>query len=473
MTGTKIKTNRIGSEPANDRIRPGGAIRALLGLDLLGAAASSFAALTIRFAGAPPWQNVEPYVYTFAVLLAVRLFAAYASGLYDFRHKLTTVDHGFAAVGAAFWGVATGYLMLTGISFYYRPEWELSRWVALLDFLLLAAWFAASRSAALAWLRRRGYELRLALVGDPTACRELAQEVHREAPVSIRLAGYYTTSESHQDSGALGSMTNPGTAAELELADQIILAGIDPSLTVAPVTLSRIDPRKTEFFLFPGLDLSLLAGTRIMRVAGLPVVPLRSAYLYSAYRPIKRIADVLGAVVLLIAALPVMAVAAAAIRWTSPGPALFVQDRVGLNGSSFRMIKLRTMIPNAEANSGAILSTEGDPRITPLGRILRRYRIDELPQLWNVLRGEMSFVGPRPERREFVDQFVQENPLYEWRFQVRPGLTGLAQIHGRYDTDYKHKLRYDLVYINTVSFPTDARILYATIRTVLTGQGAL
>ncbi|MEX2015390.1 MAG: sugar transferase, partial [Candidatus Hydrogenedentales bacterium] len=123
--------------------------------------------------------------------------------------------------------------------------------------------------------------------------------------------------------------------------------------------------------------------------------------------------------------------------------------------------------------SGPVLATANDPRITPVGRMLRRMRIDEIPQLWNVLRGDMSLVGPRPERADFIARFTQETPLYERRFLVKPGLTGLAQIHGRYDTDYAQKLRYDLIYINTLSLQTDLRILLATIRTVLTARGAV
>lgn len=162
-----------------------------------------------------------------------------------------------------------------------------------------------------------------------------------------------------------------------------------------------------------------------------------------------------------------------AIALTSPGGIIFTQERVGWRGRPFRVYKLRTMRADAEAESGPILAKEGDARITLIGGMLRRWRIDEIPQLWNVIRGEMSLVGPRPERQTFVDQFLQENPLYERRLAMRPGLTGLAQIHGRYDTDYAQKLRYDLLYINSASTLQDLRILLATIQTVLTARGAL
>ena len=131
------------------------------------------------------------------------------------------------------------------------------------------------------------------------------------------------------------------------------------------------------------------------------------------------------------------------------------------------------MRADAEEETGPVLATEDDDRVTPIGRWLRRWRIDEIPQLINVIRGEMSLVGPRPERQEFVDKFLEENPLYERRLAMRPGLTGLAQIHGRYDTDYAQKLRYDLLYINSASILLDLRILLATVQTVLTARGAI
>ncbi len=144
-----------------------------------------------------------------------------------------------------------------------------------------------------------------------------------------------------------------------------------------------------------------------------------------------------------------------------------------MRGAMFRLYKLRTMVADAEAETGPALAIRSDPRVTRLGGVLRKFRVDEIPQLWNVLRGEMSLVGPRPERKEFVEQFIKENPLYERRLLVKPGLTGLAQIHGRYDTAYAHKLRYDLIYVNTVSLLVDLRILIATVRIVLTGHGAV
>lgn len=183
---------------------------------------------------------------------------------------------------------------------------------------------------------------------------------------------------------------------------------------------------------------------------------------------------VLGAAGLLIA-LPVMAVVAVLVKLTSPGPVLFRQRRVGLNGAVFTVFKFRSMFNNAEARTGAVWATRDDPRITPLGKWLRRLRLDELPQLFNVVRGEMSIVGPRPERPEFVEILQEKIPYYAQRNCVKPGITGWAQINYKYgDTveDSLMKFEFDLYYIKNLAVSLDLYIIFNTVKTMLLGRGA-
>jgi lipopolysaccharide/colanic/teichoic acid biosynthesis glycosyltransferase len=180
----------------------------------------------------------------------------------------------------------------------------------------------------------------------------------------------------------------------------------------------------------------------------------------------KAAIDLILAAVLLVLAAPVMLIAAVLVRLTSSGPALYSQTRVGLHGMVFRIYKLRTMYHECEAVSGIQWATAHDPRVTPLGRILRRTHIDELPQLWNVLRGEMSLVGPRPERPEFVAKLGRDVAGYMERLRVRPGVTGLAQIQLPPDTDIdsvRRKLIYDLHYIHHRGLWLDFRIIVGTV----------
>jgi lipopolysaccharide/colanic/teichoic acid biosynthesis glycosyltransferase len=153
-------------------------------------------------------------------------------------------------------------------------------------------------------------------------------------------------------------------------------------------------------------------------------------------------------------------------------PVFFTQERVGRDLEPFDVMKFRTMVRNAESLSGPVFAEEADPRVTPLGRFLRAYRIDELPQLVNIVRGEMSFVGPRPERPYFVEQHLRDIPGYRERFRIKPGVTGLAQVSGGYATTPERKLKYDLIYMYHQNLLMDVQILVETVRVVLTGRGA-
>jgi lipopolysaccharide/colanic/teichoic acid biosynthesis glycosyltransferase len=184
------------------------------------------------------------------------------------------------------------------------------------------------------------------------------------------------------------------------------------------------------------------------------------------YLPIRAVAEFFVALGLLALAAPVMLVCALLVRLTSRGPALYAQTRLGRDGRPYRIYKLRTMYHNCERTSGPRWSTAGDPRITPFGRFLRASHLDELPQLFNVLRGEMSLVGPRPERPEFIPALEEAIPRYRDRLLVRPGVTGLAQVQLPADTDLasvRRKLAYDLYYVRCVSPWLDLRILAGTL----------
>ncbi|XRG78470.1 sugar transferase [Rossellomorea sp. GAMAL-10_SWC] len=189
------------------------------------------------------------------------------------------------------------------------------------------------------------------------------------------------------------------------------------------------------------------------------------------YSFIKRTLDIVFASLAFVISLPFVLFFIALIKIDSPGPALFIQERVGLNGKIFNIYKLRTMRMDAEINGPQWASTD-DPRITKLGHFLRKTRIDELPQFVNVLRGDMSLVGPRPERAFFLVKFNHEVPGFTNRLTVKPGLTGWAQVNGGYELTPKEKLVLDLHYIEHRSIMLDIKIMFKTIKVVLTGEGA-
>src|SRR3989338_461139 len=190
---------------------------------------------------------------------------------------------------------------------------------------------------------------------------------------------------------------------------------------------------------------------------------------------VKRAFDCVAAILGTIILSPLLLLTAMVVKLTSKGPIFYSQTRVGQDGHHFNMYKFRTMKVDAEKDTGPVWAAANDNRITPVGGFLRKMHIDELPQLFNIVRGEMSLIGPRPERPVFVEKFKEEIPNYEQRLAVKPGITGLAQVWHRYDEtieDVKKKLRYDLLYIRRMCFWADFSILLRTVRVVVTGEGA-
>ena len=201
---------------------------------------------------------------------------------------------------------------------------------------------------------------------------------------------------------------------------------------------------------------------------------LASLVLRRRFILVKEVVDRVLGLIGLVGFLPLLALCGVLIKLTSAGPVFFVQRRVGKDGKIFGILKLRTMVTNAEVKTGPIWAQQNDPRVTWIGRILRASHFDEVPQLVNVLKGEMSIVGPRPERPIFVEQFREKIPNYDERLRVKPGITGLAQVYHRYDEtlrDVKRKLAYDLLYIERMCLMVDIAILFLTVRR-LTGKGA-
>lgn len=210
------------------------------------------------------------------------------------------------------------------------------------------------------------------------------------------------------------------------------------------------------------------SGAELDKIDDIPLFRPQALRLTLEVRALKRLLDLSVALCGLVCALPLILLTALSVKISDRGPILYSQVRTGRNGKVFRVYKFRTMRVDAEKYSGPMLAQENDPRITPLGRFLRAVRLDELPQIWNVLIGDMSIVGPRPERPFFVEQFAKEMPEYTYRHNVKPGITGLAQVYGKYNTTPFDKLVYDLVYIQRCNILTDLKIIIQTVKVLFT-----
>ncbi|API89869.1 UDP-phosphate galactose phosphotransferase [Marinilactibacillus sp. 15R] len=221
---------------------------------------------------------------------------------------------------------------------------------------------------------------------------------------------------------------------------------------------------KTKLFLNTSFENMILVNPNMMSIEDESVIEVSNFQIPPEDDLIKRMVDIAVSLVLTVIASPIMLITALLIKATSKGPVFYKQIRITKDQREFNILKFRTMSATAEKDSGPVLATANDARVTTIGKYLRSLRIDELPQLINVLKGDMSLVGPRPERPFFVDQFNEENPYYYLRHNVRAGITGYAQVYGKYATDFNSKLNFDLVYIKKYSFILDIKILLQTIK---------
>lgn len=329
-------------------------------------------------------------------------------------------------------------------------------------------------------LRLRGIGVfRTLLVGTGERAEMLLAYLRRNPGLGFRIEGCLGFVRKH-DSQHANHVPILGSAVSLRSVlrhrrFQVILLAPDPEDERLLGRLTRL-LRETRIRTFIAADqYRLLVGeVKPTRIPGHPLVDVRPELLSAVERTLKRMTDlVLGGVILIVSA-PIWILLTAIIPLDSRGPVFYSQMRVGVNGRTFRLLKFRSMVQNAERLTGPVLTQQDDPRVTRVGRFIRRMRLDELPQLLNVIAGHMSLVGPRPERAEFVERFVKEIPLYERRLNVKPGLTGWSQVHLRYDSTADQtaiKLQHDFFYIENMSLPLDLRILFMTLFVILRGEG--
>lgn len=249
--------------------------------------------------------------------------------------------------------------------------------------------------------------------------------------------------------------------------DEVIIAYAPTWQQRLAETLIRNGHRRVQVKMVPSIVEVVLNDPAVNRVGDIPVVDITPRLPSRRLLIAKRVFDVVFASLALLISFPFLLIAAVAIKISSQGPIIYKQERVGKDGKVFYIFKLRTMVQDAEKHTGPVLATERDPRITPVGRILRATKMDEVPQFVNVLLGHMSVVGPRPERPKFVEEYKEKIPHYDERHRVKPGITGLAQVMGGYHTKVHEKLRYDLMYIYHMSLKRDIKIILLTIWTIL------
>lgn len=419
-----------------------------------------------------PADRLEFFHVYWPLVVAVQGAALYFFGLYDPPQGRSWVDRARRLTPA----VLLQPLALGAYFFLMERTFPRSVLVlyGVLDFAALLAWRAASHTGL------RVAPVRVAIVGCGSGAAELAGRIREHETHGLQVAGWVTApgeTAGEEASPELGPRLGgldvlPGLVAS-GAVDEVVIAATDTAWKTRLLDdLARGSSRaRGTVLLLPGPFESLIGRMRYRWVRDLPLIEVVRDSEWRLYRPLKRGFDLAAGSLMLLLAAPVLGACALLIRATSSGPVLYRQERVGRGLQRFTLWKLRTMRVGAEAASEEIMARPGDPRLTPAGAFLRRMRLDELPQLFNVLAGSMSLVGPRPERPGFVARYLEEIPGYAERFAVAPGLTGLAQVNGEYHSSAQNKLRYDLAYIANWSLWLDLAILVRTVKIVLTSRG--
>jgi exopolysaccharide biosynthesis polyprenyl glycosylphosphotransferase len=415
-------------------------------LDLLVVVACAWGAILFTSPAARPSRML--FVHLLPLLACCALLCFAVAGLYRLWSRRTLADL-LSTLLLAQVLYATVWMALCG----WEPQWAVARRVLLLATLL--QWLAL---IALRTLLR-------ALVRGARRCEAavlVASDLHRAAALRLKFAG---EASAWIEIDAILSAEDFLSLPPATVLWQTVL--VEQRTRLKNEIVHRAASLGKSVLLVPDVAELWTVGAHLLSVDDQLLFRLSPPHLPPALRALKRLSDGASAVFLLVLTAPVLLAAALAVRLGSRGPVFYAQTRVGANGRLFTLYKLRTMIVNAEASTGPVLAERGDGRVTAVGRLLRATRLDELPQLANVLLGSMSLVGPRPERPHFVEQFSARIPGYELRHAVKPGLTGLAQVSGGYATSAEHKLRFDLVYIYNYSLWLDLEIVFRTLLTLL------
>jgi exopolysaccharide biosynthesis polyprenyl glycosylphosphotransferase len=467
--------------------------RRLFAIDAVGVLAAVAVAQLVRFGGLPAGtaQTYRGFDYTvISVIIVVGWMAALAvngarsprvigSGAEEYRRvwlATITVFGAVAIVSMVFkLEIARGYLMLA------LPVGVVA--------LMLGRWIAR-RAVASARQKHGRCITRLLVVGNPHAIRDLTKSLARDGQSEYEVVGACVPSGFHRkaiDVPGVGSI--PTFGDEHDVADAVVLTG---SQAVAVTATEHLDGRgmRNLSWQLEKLDVDLMvspgvvdvAGPRLtMRpVAGLPLIHVEKPQYKGAKRFQKRLFDIAFSSLVLLLSSPILVAVAIAVRMTSPGPVFYRSERIGLDGKPFEMIKFRTMVQDADKQvdslaalndfeGGVLFKIRSDPRVTPVGRLLRKYSIDEIPQFLNVLKRDMSVVGPRPPLANEVKTYDDH---VRRRLLVRPGITGLWQVSGRSDLSWEDSVRLDLFYVENWSMISDLVIAIKTVKAMLSSSGA-
>jgi Undecaprenyl-phosphate glucose phosphotransferase len=451
----------------------------------------------LRFVAEIPVPVVEgrpedvPTLLTYArYVLAPSLFVLpltlASAGLYRVRRTNARIENYIHVAGALSFGVI---LVAALVSLFFRPEqsvavvtgettelvrvsrWNVSRWFLVFQYALTTTLAIAGRGLIQRLLdraRRSGRNLKRVLIAGTGNLAEIViDKIRLHEEFGFELVGMLADTESgapYRGVEVIGTLPEARQLVRERNVDQLFVALPLSAHEDILQLLRDVSHEVVDIKVVPDLLQYITLGAGVEDLDGVPIVNLSRIPMEGFPAALKRGIDIVvsGGALLLFA--PLLPLIAGAVKLTSPGPVFYRQQRMGLDGRSFNILKFRSMFTDAESSTGPVWASEQDSRCTPIGAVLRKLSLDELPQFWNILRGDMSLVGPRPERPHFVNEFREHIPQYMLRHRVRAGLTGWAQVHGwRGNTSLEKRIEYDLYYIENWSLALDLKILWMTV----------
>jgi exopolysaccharide biosynthesis polyprenyl glycosylphosphotransferase len=440
--------------------------------DSIAAGCALVLAYYLRFSGWPiPLLHDPPsltiYLKVIPVVILVVLICYQYAGLYLQRRGISGVDEFSRIIRAT----TVAFFIIIGLT-YFSSRVAYSRVVLIYAWIFSIVMVTLLRNALRRLqviLRRRGVGVsRLLLVGLTQTTKTVADQIKRYPGLGYRLIGVVSekkkTSKVFEKLPVLGPLSKLAKIIKKENIDEVIFALPASAHTNLEEHIMCVEETGAEFKIVSDLFGIITNPMSIDQIYGIPVFALKESPLSKlTSRFSKRTMDLVFTLPGLLVLSPVLLVLALAVRLSSPGPVFFKQERVGRGNKPFMVLKFRSMRMGAEKKSGPVWATKGDSRTTKIGAFMRKTSLDELPQLFNIIKGEMSLVGPRPERPHFVDQFKTMIPRYLERHKVKAGLTGWAQVHGlRGDTPIEERIKYDLWYVENWSVVLDIKILIRT-----------
>jgi len=441
--------------------------------DMVIVAVSWLASYALRFylGPIPVWKGIPEFrqyagLLVFILIIYLVVFRAY--GLYRSMRFSSRIDEVFALVKAS----TLGLLVLVSLTFIFR-QYEYSRGVFLYFWVIQTSVIIIARLSfrqGLRLMRKRGFNLRYILVvGAGEMGREIVSKIHARPELGLRVVGFLTRKTEKvgkflEGVEVLGSYDDLPRILQSRNIDQVIVALPYDAHEKLEIVLKTLGDSMVDIRVVPDVYQFFTLRGGIEDFDGVPLISLQDTPLYGWNLVLKRLTDIVLSALILILTFPIMLIVALLIKLTSRGPVLYRQERMGLDGETFNIYKFRTMRVGAEDKTGPVWAKKGDPRRTSIGAFLRATSLDELPQFFNTLRGEMSIVGPRPERPVFIEDFRKKVPKYMLRHKMKAGITGLAQISGfRGNTPIEKRIEQDLYYIENWSLSLDFKIMALTI----------